>query len=115
MKTLKIWLVSTVLLALVLPCSTSLALPPGGGGPGGQDPPNDAFELYGDLYVVLRDTNGEAIRDRNDCVRPVFPIGPRFRDPEGVPDGLTCALIPLRGHDPTGEACTEEELKSTGR
>ncbi len=113
MKTLKIWLVSTVLLALVLPCSTSLALPPGGGGPGGQDPPNDAFELYGDLYVVLRDTNGEAIRDRNDCVRPVFPIGPDSEAPEGVPDGLTCALIPLCGDDPTGEACTEEELKST--
>ena len=112
-KTQRIWLVSALLLALVLPCSTSLALPPGGGGPGGQDPPNDSFELYGDLYVVLRDTNGEAIKDKNGCVRPIFPIEPDSEAPDGVPDGLTCALIPLCGDDPTGLACTEEGLKST--
>ena len=116
-KTFRLWLVSALLLAIVCPCSTSIAveLGPGSGGPGGgQDPPSDAFELYGDLYVVLRDTNGEVIRDKNTCVRPVFAIEPDPAPPAELPGGLKCALIPLCGDDPNDEACLEAEESTTG-
>jgi hypothetical protein len=81
----------------------------GGGGPGGQNPPSDAFELYGDLYVIVRDGNGEAIRDLNDCVRPVYAIGPDPAPPEDFPGGLECAVVPLCGDGVDEDACLESE------
>ncbi len=115
MKTRKLLLVSVVALSLVLPCSPAFAQTTGpdrGGPGGGQDPPTDAFELYGDLYVVLRDTNGEVIRDKNGCARPVYAIGADPAPPQDLPSGLKCALVPLCG-DEDG-ACIVEAKSSTG-
>ena len=95
-----------VVMAAVAHCSSPRVVQAqgqGGGGPGGQNPPSDAFELYGDLYVIVRDGNGEAIRDLNSCVRPLYAIG---ADPD-FEGGLECALIPLCGDGVDEGACLE--------
>lgn len=117
MKTRKSWIVSGLVFTFVLVCVFPLAAtpPPGGGsGNGGQDPPNDSFELYGDLYVVVRDVNGEVISDVNGCPRPIFAIGDDPTPPLGLPGGLECALVPLCGDDPLGLACADETESTTG-
>lgn len=116
-KTPKSWLVYALLVAVALPCSSLIAqdkISEGGGNGGGQDPPNDAFELYGDLYIVVRDVNGEVIRDANGCPRPIYAIGSDPAPPVDLPGGLECALVPLCGDDPLGLACLEEIESPTG-
>ncbi len=45
----------------------------GGGGGGGTTPPEipDTGELYGDLYVILRDEDGVPVYDSNGCLQPI--------------------------------------------
>lgn len=52
-------------------------------------------DLWIHHYVVLRDTNGEVIRDKNGCARPVYAIGDDEFPPKDLPAGLKGALVPL--------------------
>lgn len=49
-----------------------IAVPVAGKGPGGggEEIP-DIGELYGDLYVILRDENGVPMLDSSDCIQPI--------------------------------------------
>jgi len=46
---------------------------PGGGGGGEGDIP-DIGELYGDLYVILRDVNGVPILSADGCIQPISGV-----------------------------------------
>ena len=70
-----------LLLILTLASITVLAQPgPAKGGPpgGGEDPPEipDTGELYGDLYVILRDVNGVPVLARQTFTIPESEEGP---------------------------------------
>jgi hypothetical protein len=55
---------------------------PGGGGGGGDIP--DTGELYGDLYVVLRDEFGVPILDVNGCIQPISSVDGLTTLPDGT-------------------------------
>lgn len=69
MKAAKYILALILILALTVPVLAGNG-PGGPGGGGGGDIP-DTGELYGDLYVILRDINGVPILDGNGCIQPI--------------------------------------------
>lgn len=66
MKTYKWMLTLVLLLVLTVPVMA------GKGGGGGDIP--DTGELYGDLYVILRDEQGVPMLDNNGCIRPISTV-----------------------------------------
>lgn len=53
------------------------------------DVPNDPQNLYGDLWVVLRNANGEPILDSNGCIQPVAS------EPVTWPDDTVHDTVPM--------------------
>ncbi|MDX5375321.1 MAG: hypothetical protein LPK43_06000, partial [Gammaproteobacteria bacterium] len=53
------------------------------------DVPRDALDLYGDLWVVVRDAYGVPVLDANGCVQPVAS------EPVVWPDGSTQDTVPM--------------------
>ena len=64
----KKFLVFMLVMGLLLPAGVVMA-GKGPGGGGGEIP--DTGELYGDLYVILRDVNGIPILDEYGCIQPI--------------------------------------------
>lgn len=62
------------LLVLVIGLILIVALPAAGKGPGGGGEIPDTGELYGDLYVILRDVNGVPMLDSNGCIQPISSV-----------------------------------------
>ncbi|MFN2195265.1 MAG: hypothetical protein ACK2UW_03985, partial [Anaerolineales bacterium] len=71
MKAVKFVFVLVLMLSLTIPALAGNG--PGGPGGGGGDIP-DTGELFGDLYVILRDVNGVPILDGNGCIQPISSI-----------------------------------------
>jgi hypothetical protein len=57
---------------LILPAGVVMAGKGPGGGGGGDIP--DTGELYGDLYVILRDVNGVPILSTDGCIQPISAV-----------------------------------------
>ncbi|PWB75196.1 MAG: hypothetical protein C3F07_05970 [Anaerolineales bacterium] len=80
-------LVIMLVMSLILPVGVVMAGNgpggPGGGGGGGGDIP-DTGELYGDLYVILRDMNGVPILDANGCIQPISSMDGSTTLPDGT-------------------------------
>jgi hypothetical protein len=70
MKAVKFVFVLVLMLSLTIPALAGNG--PGGPGGGGDIP--DTGELFGDLYVILRDVNGVPILDGNGCIQPISSI-----------------------------------------
>ena len=78
-------LVVLLAMGLILPVGVVMAGngpggPGGGGGGGGGDIP-DTGELYGDLYVILRDVDGVPILDEYGCIQPISGTTDTVTDP----------------------------------
>lgn len=74
MKAIKYLLVLILMLAMTMPAMAGSG--PGGPGGGGTKPEiPDTGELYGDLYVILRDEDGVPILDGNGCIQPISTVG----------------------------------------
>jgi len=71
MKALKYILVLILVLTLTIPAMAGNG--PGGGGGTKPEIPDEG-ELYGDLYVILRDENGVPILDVNGCIQPISSV-----------------------------------------
>ena len=56
----------------------------GGGGGGGEGDIPDTGELYGDLYVILRDEFGVPILDVNGCIQPISSVDGLTALPDGT-------------------------------
>jgi hypothetical protein len=78
-------LVFMLVIGLFLPAGVVMAGkgPGGPGGGGGGDIP-DTGELYGDLYVILRDVNGVPILDANGCIQPISSTDGSTTLPDGT-------------------------------
>jgi hypothetical protein len=77
MKALKIIIALIVVLSLTVPVMAHNGKGPGGKGDGSNDTPPvipDTGELYGDLYVILRDEDGVPIFDENLCIQPISTV-----------------------------------------
>jgi len=68
-------LIVLLAMGLILPVGVVMAGkgPGGPGGGGGGDIP-DTGELFGDLYVILRDVYGVPILDANNCIQPISAL-----------------------------------------
>ena len=79
-------LVVILVMGLLLPVGVVMAGNgpggPGGGGGGGDIP--DTGELFGDLYVILRDVNGVPIRDEYGCIQPISNTDGSTTLPDGA-------------------------------
>ncbi len=69
MKLYKWIVVLGLILVLVIPVMAGNGR---GGGGGGEIP--DTGELYGDLYVILRDVYGVPMLDSNGCIQPISAV-----------------------------------------
>jgi len=69
MKALKFIIVFVLLAVAVTPVMASYDYAPGGGGGAGEIP--DTGDLFGDLYVILRDDGGVPILSGDGCIQPI--------------------------------------------
>lgn len=76
-------LVVMLVMGLLLPAGVAIA-GNGPGGPGGGGDIPDTGELYGDLYVILRDLNGVPVLDANGCVQPISSTSGITTLPDGT-------------------------------
>jgi len=68
-------LVVLLVMGLILPVGVVMAgNGPGGPGGGGEGDIPDTGELYGDLYVILRNAYGAPILDANGCIQPISAV-----------------------------------------
>lgn len=73
MKAIKYILALVAILSLTVPAMAGNGPGgPGGGGGGGDIP--DTGELYGDLYVILRDVGGVPILSTSGCIQPISSV-----------------------------------------
>jgi hypothetical protein len=85
MKAIKYVLALILVLSLTAPAAAGNGPGgPGGGGGGGGDIP-DTGELFGDLYVILRDEFGVPILDGNGCIQPISSVESSTVLPDGTP------------------------------
>ena len=73
MKTIKYLLVIAVIFCITVPAIAGNG-PGGPGGSGGEGDIPDTGELYGDLYVILRDVNGVPILSADGCIQPIAAV-----------------------------------------
>jgi len=80
MKAIKYLLVLILMLAMTMPAMAHNGKGPGGkgGGKGEEEETTpdipDTGELYGDLYVILRDEDGVPIFDEHLCIQPISSV-----------------------------------------